>query len=158
MVTFFVSNFALEAKGHGVPKVMDAIYYREGVIRPVVALVKSLASAVAMGSGSSVGREGPIIQIGSALGSTLGQILPRYRPIGVDFWAVLDPLPGQFDRELVFFCIELPQDVRGQKVIKVAHSPAMTCTSSKGDAQRDLRRVVEGGSGKGQGACACLQH
>ena len=74
-VTFLVSNFAPEAKGHGVPEVMDAIYHKGGVIRPVVALVKSLASALAIGSGSSVGREGPIIQIGSALGSTLGQIV-----------------------------------------------------------------------------------
>jgi chloride channel protein, CIC family len=74
-VTFLVSNFAPEAKGHGVPEVMDAIYYKGGVIRPVVALVKSLASAIAIGSGASVGREGPIIQIGSALGSTLGQII-----------------------------------------------------------------------------------
>ena len=74
-VTFLVTNFAPEAKGHGVPEVMDAIYYKGGIIRPVVALVKSLASAIAIGSGSSVGREGPIIQIGSALGSTLGQII-----------------------------------------------------------------------------------
>lgn len=74
-VTWLVSTFAPEAKGHGVPEVMDAIYYKGGVIRPVVAVVKSLASALAIGSGSSVGREGPIIQIGSALGSTLGQIV-----------------------------------------------------------------------------------
>jgi chloride channel protein, CIC family len=74
-VTFLVTNFAPEAKGHGVPEVMDAIYFKGGVIRPVVALVKSLASAIAIGSGASVGREGPIIQIGSALGSTLGQIV-----------------------------------------------------------------------------------
>ncbi len=74
-VTFLVTNFAPEAKGHGVPEVMDAIYYQGGIIRPVVAVVKSLASALAIGSGSSVGREGPIIQIGSALGSTLGQIV-----------------------------------------------------------------------------------
>jgi CIC family chloride channel protein len=74
-VTFLVSTFAPEAKGHGVPEVMDAIYYQGGVIRPVVAVVKSLASALAIGSGASVGREGPIIQIGSALGSTLGQIV-----------------------------------------------------------------------------------
>lgn len=72
-VTFLVSTFAPEAKGHGVPEVMDAIYHKAGVIRPVVALVKSLASALAIGSGASVGREGPIIQIGSALDSTLGQ-------------------------------------------------------------------------------------
>jgi CIC family chloride channel protein len=74
-VTWIVSNFAPEAKGHGVPEVMDAIYYRGGVIRPVVALVKSIASALAIGSGAAVGREGPIIQIGSALGSTLGQVI-----------------------------------------------------------------------------------
>jgi len=75
IVTFIVSNFAPEAKGHGVPEVMDAIYYKGGVIRPVVAAVKSLASACAIGSGAAVGREGPIIQIGSALGSTFGQVL-----------------------------------------------------------------------------------
>jgi CIC family chloride channel protein len=73
-VTFLVSNFAPEAKGHGVPEVIDAVYYKSGVIRPVVVLVKSLATALAIGSGAAVGREGPIIQIGSALGSTLGQI------------------------------------------------------------------------------------
>jgi CIC family chloride channel protein len=75
IVTFIVSNFAPEAKGHGVPEVMDAIYYKGGAIRPVVAVVKSIASAFAIGSGAAVGREGPIIQIGSALGSTFGQIL-----------------------------------------------------------------------------------
>jgi CIC family chloride channel protein len=74
-VTWIVSNYAPEAKGHGVPEVMDAIYYGRGVIRPVVAVVKSIASALAIGSGAAVGREGPIIQIGSALGSTLGQVI-----------------------------------------------------------------------------------
>jgi CIC family chloride channel protein len=74
-VTFLVTKFAPEARGHGVPEVMDAIYYNGGVIRPIVAVVKSLASALAIGSGAAVGREGPIIQIGSAFGSTLGQII-----------------------------------------------------------------------------------
>lgn len=74
-VTFLVSNFAPEAKGHGVPEVMDAIYYKGGTIRPVVAVVKSLASALSIGTGAAVGREGPIIQIGSALGSSLGQLI-----------------------------------------------------------------------------------
>jgi CIC family chloride channel protein len=74
-VAFLVKNFAPEAKGHGVPEVMDAIYYHKGVIRPVVALIKSLASALSIGSGGSIGREGPIIQIGSSFGSTVGQIL-----------------------------------------------------------------------------------
>lgn len=74
LVTLLVTKFAPEAQGHGVPEVMDAIYYREGRIRPVVAVVKSLASAISIGSGASVGREGPIIQIGASLGSTFGQI------------------------------------------------------------------------------------
>src|ERR1700685_1227752 len=75
IVTFLITNFALEARGHGVPEVMDAIYYKEGVIRPVVAVIKSLASALSIGTGAAVGREGPIIPIGSAIGSTLGQII-----------------------------------------------------------------------------------
>jgi len=74
-VAFLVGKFAPEAKGHGVPEVMDAIYYNNGVIRPVVALIKSLASALSIGSGGSIGREGPIIQIGSSFGSTMGQII-----------------------------------------------------------------------------------
>jgi CIC family chloride channel protein len=74
-VTFLVSNFAPEARGHGVPEVMNAVYYQEGVIRPVVAAVKSLASALSIGSGAAVGREGPIIQIGSSFGSTVGQVI-----------------------------------------------------------------------------------
>lgn len=74
-VAFLVKNFAPEAKGHGVPEVMDAIYYTKGIIRPVVALIKSLASALSIGSGGSVGREGPIVQIGSSFGSTVGQVL-----------------------------------------------------------------------------------
>jgi chloride channel protein, CIC family len=76
VVTLLVTKFAPEARGHGVPEVMDAVYYAEGRIRPVVAAVKSLASAVAIGTGSAVGREGPIIQIGASLGSTIGQIIP----------------------------------------------------------------------------------
>ena len=74
-VAFVVGTFAPEAKGHGVPEVMDAIYYREGRIRPVVVVVKSIASALSIGSGGSVGREGPIVQIGAAFGSTLGRII-----------------------------------------------------------------------------------
>lgn len=74
-VTLLVTKFAPEARGPGVSEVMDAIYYRDGRIRPVVAAVKSLASALSIGSGAAVGREGPIIQIGSSLGSTVGQIV-----------------------------------------------------------------------------------
>ncbi len=69
-----VHFIAPEAKGHGVPEVMMAIATRGGRIRPIVVLAKALGSAVTIGSGGSVGREGPIVQIGSALGSSIGQI------------------------------------------------------------------------------------
>jgi chloride channel protein, CIC family len=72
---FLVQTFAPEAKGHGVPEVMDAIYHKEGRIRPIVAPIKSVASALSIGGGGSVGREGPIIQVGAAFGSTLGQVI-----------------------------------------------------------------------------------
>jgi len=65
--------FAREAKGHGVPEVMLAVAATRGRIRSRVAVVKTLASSICIGSGGSVGREGPIVQIGSAVGSTLGQ-------------------------------------------------------------------------------------
>ncbi len=70
-----VSRFAPEARGHGVPEVMYAVNRLGGRMRPQVPLVKSLASALCIGSGGSVGREGPIVQIGSALGSVTGQLL-----------------------------------------------------------------------------------
>ncbi|WP_328329868.1 MULTISPECIES: chloride channel protein [unclassified Streptomyces] len=69
-----VDRFAKEARGHGVPEVMLAVAQRGGRINANVAVVKSLASALTIGSGGSVGREGPIVQIGSALGSTLGRL------------------------------------------------------------------------------------
>ena len=75
VVTWLIKSFAPEAKGHGVPEVMDAIYYNDAEIRPVVGLIKSIASAICIGSGGSVGREGPIIQIGASFGSTLGQVI-----------------------------------------------------------------------------------
>lgn len=71
-VAWLVKTFAPEAKGHGVPEVMDAIYYNDGHIRPIVVVVKSLASALSIGSGGAIGREGPIIQIGATFGSVLG--------------------------------------------------------------------------------------
>ena len=75
VVVYLVDRFAPEARGHGVPEVMDAIYYKRGEIRGVVAVIKSLASALSIGSGASVGREGPIIQIGSALGSAFSKAI-----------------------------------------------------------------------------------
>ena len=68
-----IYRFAREARGHGVPEVMIAVADNGGRIRPQVSVVKALASALCIGTGGSVGREGPIVQIGSAMASSLGQ-------------------------------------------------------------------------------------
>ena len=68
-----IYRYAREARGHGVPEVMIAVAENGGRIRPQVSVVKALASALCIGAGGSVGREGPIVQIGSALASSLGQ-------------------------------------------------------------------------------------
>ena len=68
-----VTRWASEAKGHGVPEVIEAISVRGGRIRPRVPVVKAIASAVTIGSGGSAGREGPIVQIGSAIGSLVAR-------------------------------------------------------------------------------------
>jgi CIC family chloride channel protein len=73
IVGLLIYFLAREAKGHGVPEVMLAVNSHGGRIRARVAAVKALASAICIGSGGSAGREGPIIQIGSTIGSTVGQ-------------------------------------------------------------------------------------
>ncbi|KAA8983614.1 chloride channel protein [Halomonas sp. 22501_18_FS] len=75
IVNWITERFAPETRGHGVPEVMNAIYFSQGRIRPSVVIAKALTSAVSIGSGGSVGREGPIVQIGSAFGSSLGQLI-----------------------------------------------------------------------------------
>ena len=74
-VTWLIKNFAPEAKGHGVPEVMSAIHHKRGQIRGIVSMVKAVASSITIGTGGSVGREGPIIQISSALSSIIAQWL-----------------------------------------------------------------------------------
>ncbi|UCD86622.1 MAG: chloride channel protein [Desulfobacterales bacterium] len=75
VVGSLVYFLAREAKGHGVPEVMEAVTLRSGMIRKRVVFVKSVVSAICIGTGGSVGREGPIVQIGSAIGSSIGQVL-----------------------------------------------------------------------------------
>lgn len=70
-----VHKFAPEARGHGVPEVMYAMAHQRGRIAPQVTVAKALASALCIGGGGSVGREGPIVQIGSAAGSAAAQLL-----------------------------------------------------------------------------------
>lgn len=70
-----ITWFASEAKGHGVPEVMQALVMRGGKIRPRVAIAKIFTAAICIGTGGAAGREGPIVQVGSALGSSIGQML-----------------------------------------------------------------------------------
>ncbi len=71
VITYLVK----EAKGHGVPEVMEAVALKSGKIRPLVAPLKALVSAICIGTGGAAGREGPIVQIGSSFGSSVGQFL-----------------------------------------------------------------------------------
>lgn len=64
-----------EAEGEGVPEVMEALAHKHGTIRPIVAPIKIITAAITLGSGGSAGREGPIIQIGSAIGSSVAQVM-----------------------------------------------------------------------------------
>jgi CIC family chloride channel protein len=70
-----VHFIAREVRGSGIPEVMESVATRGGSIRPRVILSKVAAAAITIGSGGSAGREGPIVHIGSAIGSTIGQVL-----------------------------------------------------------------------------------
>ena len=106
-----VHLFAREARGHGVPEVMYAVARRGGRIRPQVAAVKALASAICIGGGGSVGREGPIVQIGSALGSTVGRVfgVPEGRMRVLVACGAAGGIAATFNAPLagVFFAMEL---------------------------------------------------
>jgi CIC family chloride channel protein len=125
LVAFLVKNFAPEAKGHGVPEVVDAIYYKGGVIRPVVAVVKAIASSLTIGSGGSVGREGPIIQIGSAFGSTVGMLtrLPEWQRITLVACGAAGGIAATFNTPIggLLFAVEiiLPE-ISARTIVPVA--------------------------------------
>lgn len=69
-----------EAEGEGVPEVMEALAHKKGTIRPIVAPIKILTAAITLGSGGSAGREGPVIQIGSSIGSSIAQLCKQAAP------------------------------------------------------------------------------
>ena len=106
-----VARFAPQARGHGVPEVMYAVARKGGRIPAQVALVKALASALCIGAGGSVGREGPIVQIGSALGSTVGRVakVPQARLRTLVACGAAAGIAATFNAPLagVFFALEL---------------------------------------------------
>lgn len=69
-----IYKYAREAKGHGVPQVIEAVHIKNGLIRPIVAFVLIIVSSITIGSGGSAGQEGPIAQIGAVFGSIIGRI------------------------------------------------------------------------------------
>ncbi|OBG28609.1 chloride channel protein [Mycobacterium sp. E3198] len=106
-----ISRFAREARGHGVPEVMIAVAENGGRIRPQVTVVKALASALCIGSGGSVGREGPIVQIGAALASSMGQWvrMPENRLRVLVACGAAGGISATFNAPItgVFFAVEL---------------------------------------------------
>jgi chloride channel protein, CIC family len=106
-----VHRWAREARGHGVPEVMFAVARRGGRIPGRVAAVKALASALCIGGGGSVGREGPIVQIGSAAASWLGQLvrLPEARLRTLVACGAAGGIAATFNAPIagVFFALEL---------------------------------------------------
>ncbi|MCD6455121.1 MAG: chloride channel protein [Candidatus Aminicenantes bacterium] len=71
---FLIYTFAPETEGHGTDSAIEAFHFKKGKIRWRVPIIKTLASAVTIGSGGSAGREGPIAQIGAGFGSFLADI------------------------------------------------------------------------------------
>lgn len=106
-----ISRFAREARGHGVPEVMIAVAENGGRIRPQVTVVKALASAMCIGTGGSVGREGPIVQIGAALASSFGQWvrMPENRLRVLVACGAAGGISATFNAPItgVFFAVEL---------------------------------------------------
>ena len=70
-----ISRWAPELKGPGVPHVMKALAIGGGRIRHRVTTLKAIVTSTLISAGASVGREGPIVQIGASIGSTISHLL-----------------------------------------------------------------------------------
>jgi len=75
LVGGFVTRYAPECRGGGGDATIDAFHHNNGVVRRRVLWVKLVASIATLGSGGSGGREGPTMQLGGAVGSTVGRYL-----------------------------------------------------------------------------------
>ena len=72
---WLIYTFAPEAEGHGTDAALEGYHFRNAIIRGRIPLIKTIASAITIGSGGSGGREGPIAQIGAGFGSIIAQKL-----------------------------------------------------------------------------------
>ncbi len=127
---------APEAKGHGVPEVMAAMIQKGGRIRSRVALIKALASSITIGTGGAAGREGPIIQIGSSIGSTVGQISnsPVRRMKTLVACGAAAGIAAAFNAPIagILFALELLlMDFSADKLIPVAIASVISTTISR---------------------------
>ena len=119
---WLVETFAPEARGHGTDAAIEAFHHKQGWIQPRIPLIKTLASAVTLGTGGSAGREGPIAQIGAGFGSILATwfgLAPRDRRIlmaagmGAGVGAIFRaPLAGAlFAGEILYRDADIESDV-----------------------------------------------
>jgi H+/Cl- antiporter ClcA/CBS domain-containing protein len=77
LIIGLIARFGTEAvRGHGIPEAIEAILFKNSAMSPKVAVLKPLASGVAIGSGGPFGAEGPIIMTGGAIGSLVAQHFP----------------------------------------------------------------------------------
>lgn len=79
-----VAFWAPETRGAGVPEVIEAVVTREGRIKHRTTFFKLVSTVVSIGSGGSVGREGPIVHMGSSVGSSIAQVIglpPEWRRV-----------------------------------------------------------------------------
>ena len=67
--------FPNAVKENGVHQVMYAVALNDGKVRKRTIASCAVTSSITIGSGGSAGREGPTVQIGAAVGSTIGQLL-----------------------------------------------------------------------------------
>ena len=153
-VAWLVKTFAPEAKGHGVPEVMDAIYYNAGKIRPVVVVVKSLASALSIGSGGAIGREGPIIQIGATFGSMMGTwvTMPARQRVVLMAAGAGAGIAATFNAPLggIIFAVELLLvSISARSILLVSISTVVAIAGVGGERQpaTRTRRGFAGGAG-----------
>jgi len=65
--------FPGDVGGYGLPRFLEIVNLRGGVIRARSIFITIVAPALTIGSGGSAGLEGPIAQLGGAIGSNVGQ-------------------------------------------------------------------------------------
>jgi CIC family chloride channel protein len=130
IVVWITRNLSKEAKGPGIAEVIDSIHYNQAKIPRRLVFTKALASAITIGSGGSLGREGPIVQIGAAISATLAEFfkLPTRQRIVLIGCGASAGIAATFNAPLagMLFSIELLLiSINSQTILPVAISSAI---------------------------------